>query len=111
MSCPSGFVKIRHFGFLSNRNRKTMIPRCREALSLAALEAFIVEPHQPLCPVCKVGHLHVIDWGHIPTVAAALYRQVPTVDSSLPMISVRYIADQQDCPFAGTFEVCLRTSL
>jgi hypothetical protein len=79
---PSGFVKIRHFGFLSNRNRKTMIPRCRELLPPAALEAFIVEPHQPLCPVCKVGHLHVIDWGHIPTVAAALYRQVPTVDSS-----------------------------
>jgi hypothetical protein len=98
---PSGFVKIRHFGFLSNSNRKTMIPRCRELLPPSALEAFIVEPHQPLCPVCKVGHLHVIDWGHIPTVAAALYRQVPTVDSSWPMISVRYIADQHRLPVCG----------
>jgi hypothetical protein len=29
---PSGFVKVRHFGFLSNRNRKKMVRRCRELL-------------------------------------------------------------------------------
>ena len=29
---PSGFVKIRHFGFLSNRNRKKMVQHCRELL-------------------------------------------------------------------------------
>src|SRR5439155_26412216 len=26
---PSGFLKIRHFGFLSNRNRKAMVQHCR----------------------------------------------------------------------------------
>jgi hypothetical protein len=43
-----------------------------------------VEPHQPLCPVCKAGHLHVIDWGRGPTTAtaAAPYRQAPALDSS-----------------------------
>ena len=50
---PSGFVKIRHFGFLSNRNRKTMILRCRELLPPSAVEAFVVEPHQPLCPFAR----------------------------------------------------------
>ena len=79
---PSGFVKIRHFGFLSNRNRKMMIQRCRELLPPSAVEAFVVEPHLPLCPVCKVGHLHVIDWVHRPTAAATPYRQVPAMDSS-----------------------------
>jgi hypothetical protein len=79
---PSGFVKIRHFGFLSNRNRKTIIQRSRELLPPSAMEAFVVEPHLPLCPVCKVGHLHVIDWGHRPTATAAPYRQVPAMDSS-----------------------------
>lgn len=78
---PCGFVKIRHFGFLSNRNRKTMIPRCRELLPPSAVEVFVVEPHQPLCPVCRVGHLHVIDWCHRP-MAATPYRQVPAMDSS-----------------------------
>lgn len=29
---PGGFVKIRHFGFLSNRNRKAMVQLCRELL-------------------------------------------------------------------------------
>lgn len=27
---PSGFVRIRHYGFLANRNRKTKLARCRE---------------------------------------------------------------------------------
>jgi len=80
---PSGFVKIRHFGFLSNRNRKAMVQHCRELLPPSSGEALVVEPHQPLCPVCKAGHLHVIDWGRRPTTAAAAsYRQALTLDSS-----------------------------
>ncbi len=27
---PRGFVRIRRYGFLSNRHRKTAIPKCRE---------------------------------------------------------------------------------
>ena len=29
---PCGFVKIRHFGFLSNRNRRAMVEHCRKLL-------------------------------------------------------------------------------
>lgn len=31
---PDGFVKIRHYGLLSNRNRKTKLRRCREILGV-----------------------------------------------------------------------------
>jgi Putative transposase/Transposase zinc-binding domain len=60
---PGGFVKIRHFGFLSNRSRKALIQHCRTLLPQIAVVVRTLEPHSPLCPVCKVGHLHVIDWG------------------------------------------------
>lgn len=81
---PSGFVKIRHFGFLSNRNRKKMVQHCRELLPPSSAEPILLEPRPPLCPVCRVGHLHVIDWGYRATTAAALiaHRQAPAVDSS-----------------------------
>ena len=29
---PEGFVRIRHFGFLANRRRPTLLPLCRQAL-------------------------------------------------------------------------------
>jgi Putative transposase len=79
---PSGFVKIRHFGFLSNRNRKRIIRHCRGLLPPFPAHAFVMEPHQLLCPVCKVGHLHVIDWGSRPAVVSAPYQPVPALDSS-----------------------------
>lgn len=79
---PSGFVKIRHFGFLSNRNRKTIIQHCRGLLPPFPAHAFVMEPHQLLCPVCKVGHLHVIDWGSRPAVVSAPDQPVPALDSS-----------------------------
>ena len=31
---PDGFVKIRHFGLLSNRNRKTCLETCRTLLGV-----------------------------------------------------------------------------
>ncbi len=64
---PSGFVKIRHFGFLSNRSRREALVRCR-----AILPALVNPPHrltatqrcaiERKCPVCKIGTLHVIRW-------------------------------------------------
>ena len=81
---PSGFVKIRHFGFLSNRNRKAMVQLCREILPPSAITSAMIERHEPLCPVCKIGHLHVIEWQ--PTRQAlsspALHCQTPALDSS-----------------------------
>ena len=79
---PSGFVKIRHFGFLSNRNRKAIIRHCRELLPQSPATVFVVEPHQPLCPVCKEGYLHVIDCGRLATSGETTFHQVQAVDSS-----------------------------
>jgi len=62
---PSGFVKIRHFGFLSNRSRREALARCRAVLpplvdppdSLTATQRRAVERK---CPACRVGTLHII---------------------------------------------------
>jgi hypothetical protein len=58
---PGGFVKIRHFGILSNRNRKAMVQRCRELLPASPPLSVILKRQEPVCPVCGVGHLHVIE--------------------------------------------------
>ena len=31
---PDGFIKIRHYGILSNRNRKTKLRRCKQLLGV-----------------------------------------------------------------------------
>ena len=60
---PEGFVKIRHFGFLSNRNRTACLKTCRELLG-AAPEPGRMETWQQsllritgidvtLCPLCQ----------------------------------------------------------
>src|SRR5215813_1179553 len=58
---PSGFVKIRHFGFLSNRTRRVMVARCREFLPPWTAPQEMIQPYEAVCPVCQVGHLHVIN--------------------------------------------------
>jgi hypothetical protein len=58
---PGGFVKIRHFGFLSNRNRRVMVNRCRELLPPWTPPADLVQPYAAVCPACGVGHLHLIE--------------------------------------------------
>jgi hypothetical protein len=66
---PSGFVHIRHFGFLSNRRRTAMLALCRSLLptrqtevesstnSASGCASTIDEPVVRLCPVCKAGSL------------------------------------------------------
>jgi hypothetical protein len=65
---PSGFVKIRHFGFLANRNRREALLLCRSFLPappdqgstlLTEIQRRAVERK---CPFCHSGTLHVIDW-------------------------------------------------
>jgi len=65
---PSGFVHIRHFGFLANRKRKQKLALCRSLLDGSQA---VSEPgahssgtrdsdsaEQPRrCPVCKIGRL------------------------------------------------------
>ena len=62
---PSGFVHIRHFGFLANRKRKEKLALCR---GLLPARRTAPEPNIPTgqqeprrCPICKVGQLLFIE--------------------------------------------------
>jgi Putative transposase len=67
---PSGFVKIRHFGFLSNRNRRSALALCRTLLKAAPgaqANAWILSHEQRSalerrCPFCHAGALHLVEW-------------------------------------------------
>jgi hypothetical protein len=66
---PSGFVHIRHFGFLANRKRKASLALCRSLLptrqtvteTVAAssndCDSTIVDEASHRCPVCKIGRM------------------------------------------------------
>ena len=63
---PKGFVRIRHFGFLSNRRRATLLSRCFAALHAAPPQAeselSTAPTTQPLwrCPKCD-GPMIVVE--------------------------------------------------
>ena len=64
---PPGFVRIRNFGFLANRNRATFLPLCfqllgaSEKLSAPAASPAAEDAHSLwTCPVCG-GTMHVIE--------------------------------------------------
>ena len=63
---PSGFVKIRHFGLLANRNRRQALTRCRLHLSatIPYISELLNEQQKSAlsrsCPQCKRGTLHVV---------------------------------------------------
>jgi hypothetical protein len=61
---PDGFVKIRHFGFLSNRRRKECLETCRMLLGMKKPEPVLAETWQESllritgidvtrCPLCE----------------------------------------------------------
>jgi len=63
---PRGFVRIRHFGLLANRHRRTTITRARQLLGAAApptssdaSPAADIDPTR--CPICRQGHWHVVE--------------------------------------------------
>jgi len=63
---PSGFVRIRHFGFLANRQRKVLLTVYRDLLSVQPVMTFAetgidTGVESPLCPVCRTGHLHIVE--------------------------------------------------
>jgi hypothetical protein len=64
---PSEFVKIRHFGFLANCNRREALPRCRSLLPALPdqVSTFLTETQQRAlerkCPFCRTGTLHIIE--------------------------------------------------
>jgi hypothetical protein len=66
---PSGFVKIRHFGFLANRNRSVRLDLCRKHLAApvpADAPAGLLTDQQKRaaerrCPVCQIGALRILE--------------------------------------------------
>jgi Putative transposase/Transposase zinc-binding domain len=85
---PSGFVHIRHFGFLANRKRKAGLALCRSLLparqasaetraeSSGGCDSTPVEQVLHQCPACKTGRMIFIQ---ILTVAAFDYLPAPMV--------------------------------
>jgi hypothetical protein len=60
---PRGFVRIRSFGFLANRRRRTLLPLCRALLHAPSPEApcaYDTKPPLWRCPQCG-GPMVVID--------------------------------------------------
>jgi hypothetical protein len=68
---PKGFVRIRHYGLLANRNRKEKIARCRSLLAAPnleepapqsrrekLLERFGVDIER--CPACREGRMTIL---------------------------------------------------
>ena len=69
---PSGFMRIRHYGFLSNRSQRKLLAMIREILSETAMQESVTMPEKKrwfeiieeltgtdprICPVCKQGRL------------------------------------------------------
>lgn len=78
---PSGFMRIRHFGFLANRSRRTKLELCRQHLGVTnpsdggpcekhedrppspteCNESADEPGHHALCPTCKSGRLITVE--------------------------------------------------
>ena len=86
---PAGFMKIRHFGLLANRNRRRALALCRAPLRTTAVDpATLLNEQQRSalnrsCPKCRCGTLHIIAHACAgkPIGTSALPRSL-TVDSS-----------------------------
>jgi hypothetical protein len=88
---PSGFVHIRHFGFLANRKRKEKLALCRSLLPAPQIiaasagppgsrDSTIEEQLFRRCPVCKTGRLILIQ--RLTAAACACLPRPPIADTS-----------------------------
>jgi hypothetical protein len=84
---PPGFVRIRHFGFLSTRNRSKLLPLCAPLIgaTVAAPKTAATsredQPHQRaawLCPHCNGSMLILERW----TALQLRFRSPPTLNST-----------------------------
>lgn len=74
---PKGFVRIRHFGFLANGQRKELLDTCRKLLcvppALTVAETGTgADAELPLCPACRLGRMHVVE--RIPSGLSSFFR-------------------------------------
>jgi len=69
---PTGFVKVRHFGFLANRGRRDNLRLCRQLLAASSITPPCLAPHDSptnepkantvdRCPRCKVGSMRMLE--------------------------------------------------
>jgi hypothetical protein len=61
---PKGFVRIRHFGFLANRQRKDLLETCRRLLAAPAVSTLTgTDPRAEVvtCPVCHTGRMQIVE--------------------------------------------------
>jgi hypothetical protein len=65
---PSGFMRIRHFGFLAHGHRAEKLELCRRLLNVEqapdtepAIDQSTTEEAVDLCPACKEGRMVVIE--------------------------------------------------
>jgi len=86
---PAGFVKIRHFGLLANRNRCRALALCHAHLRSTAndLNSFLNEHQKSAlnrsCPQCRCGTLYVIaHYAAGQPISASAAPHCATVDSS-----------------------------
>jgi hypothetical protein len=83
---PSGFVRIRQFGFLANRARGKKLALCRTLLGASAPAKIAVTDHDRKveelddrrCPACKIGHMILV----LIAPTARLVASSPRQDSS-----------------------------
>jgi hypothetical protein len=81
---PRGFVRIRHLGFLANRQRQSQLELCRKLLdqlpaaSVTTVAKTASEPTYPSCPACG-GAMVIVERF---TVAQAYVRPPPNVGRS-----------------------------
>jgi hypothetical protein len=60
---PKGFVRIRQYGFLANRQLTALLPICRQLLSAMHQPVLCQKRDQadPLCPACHNGRLKTVE--------------------------------------------------
>jgi putative transposase len=73
---PPGFVRIRHFGFLSTRKRSTLLPLCFRLLGTTAAKAAATSTW--LCPHCNGPMLILERW----TASQLRFRSPPNLRST-----------------------------
>jgi len=81
---PKGFPRIRYFGWLANRRRSELLPRCRVLLAQMAQQTPAAPASEPAlwqCPCCH-GPMRVVERLTAIQILDAESRQVGILDSS-----------------------------
>jgi hypothetical protein len=80
---PTGFPRIRYFGFLANRRRSLFLPLCRKLLSASPVPVTVSAAASSghVCPRCQAP-MRIIERLTASKLRREEYRQAPDLDSS-----------------------------